>query len=121
MKGLVRTSCDNIKSSAMNCWPKQGSKMEDKGIAIINKLCSIMPKKNTGVTKEKTSKIVKKISASECGTGVLCTTRSGKQYQISQNPEKKKHTLWRIVDGGYEKIATGDSPYDLYPLIDWDK
>ena len=57
-----------------------------------------MPKKDSGVTKEKTSKIVKKISASECGTGVLCTTRSGKQYQISQNPEKKKHTLWRIVD-----------------------
>lgn len=80
-----------------------------------------MPKKDSGVTKEKTSKIVKKISASECGTGVLCTTRSGKQYQISQNPEKKKHTLWRILDGGYEKIATGDSPYDLYPLIDWDK
>lgn len=27
-----------------------------------------MPKKDSGVTKEKTSKIVKKISASECGT-----------------------------------------------------
>ena len=37
-----------------------------------------MPKKDSGVTKEKTSKIVKKIPASECGTGVLCTTRSGK-------------------------------------------
>lgn len=80
-----------------------------------------MPKKDSGVTKEKTSKIVKKIPASECGIGVLCTTKSGKQYQISQNPEKKKHTLWHIVDGGYEKLATGNSPYDLYPLIDWDK
>ena len=38
-----------------------------------------MPKKDSGVTKEKTSKIVKKIPASECGIGVLCTTRSGKQ------------------------------------------
>jgi hypothetical protein len=80
-----------------------------------------MPRKAVGAVKEKSSKVVKKLPASECGTGVLCTTRSGKQYQISQNPEKKKHTLWRIVDGGYEKLATGNSPYDLYPLIDWDK
>lgn len=74
-------------------------------------------KKPTGSS----TKIVKKLPASEYGSGVLCKTKSGKQYQISQNPENKKHTLWRIVDGGYEKIATGDSPYDLYPLIDWDK
>ena len=38
-----------------------------------------MPKKDSGVTKEKTSKIVKKIYATECGTGVQCKTRSGKQ------------------------------------------
>lgn len=80
-----------------------------------------MPRKATDVVKEKASKVVKKLPASECGTGVLCTTRSDKRYQISQNPEKKKHTLWRIVDGGYEKLATGNSPYDLYSLIDWDK
>lgn len=80
-----------------------------------------MPRKVTGATQEKPSKIVKNLPASEYGTGVLCTTRSGKRYQISQNPEKKKHTLWRIVDGGYEKLAIGNSPYDLYPLIDWDK
>lgn len=119
MKGLVRTSCYNRKSSLMTACRNKASNW--KRLAIIYKAGAIMPKKDSGVTKEKTSKIVKKISASECGTGVLCTTRSGKQYQISQNPEKKKHTLWRIVDGGYEKIATGDSPYDLYPLIDWDK
>lgn len=80
-----------------------------------------MPRKNSSTTQKKTSKIIKKLPASECGTGVLCKTRSGKQYQISQNPEKKKHTLWLIVDGGYEKLATGNSPYDLYSLIDWDK
>lgn len=80
-----------------------------------------MPRRATGATQEMTSKIVKKLPTSECGTGVLCTTRSGKQYQISHNPEKKKHTLWRIVDGEYEKLATGDSPYDLYSLIDWSK
>lgn len=80
-----------------------------------------MPRKAASVVKEKASKVVKRLPVSEYGTGVLCKTKSGKQYQISQNPEKKKHTLWRIVDGGYEKIATGDSPYDLYALIDWDK
>lgn len=60
-----------------------------------------MPKKDSGVTKEKTSKIVKKISTSECGTGVLCTTRSGKQYQISQKSRKEEayamaYCGWRI-------------------------
>lgn len=66
-------------------------------------------------------KIVKKIPASENGTGVLCKTKSGKEYQISQNTDKGKHTLWRKVDGGFEKVATAGSPYDLYPMIDWDK
>ena len=43
------------------------------------------------------------------------------EFQISQNTEKKKHTLWKIVAGGFEKIATANSPYDLYELIPWDK
>lgn len=72
-------------------------------------------------TKEKSAKVVKKIPTSESGTGVLCKTKSGKLYQITQNPEKRKHTLWKVVDGGFEKLATGDSPYDLYPLIRWDE
>lgn len=80
-----------------------------------------MPRKATSVIKEKATKVVKKLPTSECGTGVLCKTKSSKQYQISQNPEKKKHTLWKIVDGGFERVATGDSPYDLYPLIDWEQ
>lgn len=70
---------------------------------------------------EKQSKIIKKIPTSECGAGQICTTASGKQYRITQNPEKRKHTLWMVVNGGYEKLATSDSPYDLYPMIDWEK
>lgn len=80
-----------------------------------------MPRKASAATIEKESKIVKKLPAADCGCGVLCRTRSGKEYSISQNPEKHRHTLWRIVDGGYEKMASADSPYDLYPLVDWDK
>lgn len=80
-----------------------------------------MPRKASTATTEKESKAVKKLPTADCGRGVLCRTRSGKEYCISQNPEKHRHTLWRIVDGGYEKMASADSPYDLYPLIDWDK
>lgn len=80
-----------------------------------NGLGGYMPRKSDGVAK-----ITKKIPSSECGSGVLCETRSGKRYQITQSQEKKKHTLWKVVDDGYEKIATGDSPYALYTLIDWD-
>lgn len=76
-----------------------------------------MPKKSSNVATEKVSKIIKKLPVSESGHGVHCTTSSGEEYQISQNPDKKKHTLWKIVDGGYQKIATANSPYDLYPII----
>lgn len=79
-----------------------------------------MPRKAT-TSSDKKPTIVKKLPASEYGVGVHCTTKSGKEYQISQCPEKNRHTLWKIVDGGYEKVSTADSPHDLYALIDWDK
>lgn len=68
---------------------------------------------------DKSTRIVKKIPATDCGTGVTCTTKSGKQYRISQNIERRKFTLWAVVDGGYEKIVTSDSPIELYAMIDW--
>lgn len=74
-----------------------------------------------GAIKQNNVKVIKKLPVSECGIGVLCKTKSGKLYKISQNPDKKKHTLWRIVDEGYEKIATADSPYDLYEKINWEE
>ena len=80
-----------------------------------------MPRKASLLSVDKERKVVKKIPASDCGTGVLCKTRSGKEYCISQNPEKHKHTLWCIVDGGFEKIATAYIPYDLYHLVVWYK
>ena len=68
----------------------------------------------------KSAKIVKNIPTTDSAPGVTCVTKSGKKYRISQDADRGKHTLWRIVEGGYEKLEVADSPYDLYPLVDWD-
>ncbi len=74
-----------------------------------------------GVVKETTEKTVKKLPPSENGPGVLCTTTTGQKYQISQNIERMRFTLWKVVDGGYVKMATANSPLDLDELVPWDK
>ena len=28
--------------------------------------------------------------------------------------------LYTIVEGAFEKLEAADSPYDLYPFVDWD-
>ena len=66
-------------------------------------------------------KIVKSIPASDNGAGVLCVTNSGQKYQISQNVERKKFTLWQVVNKGFIKIKTANSPVDLYDLVPWEK
>ena len=66
------------------------------------------------------TKSITKLPSSENGLGVTCITLSGEQYYISQNKEKGKHTLWRIVDGNYQKLATANSPFDLYDKINWE-
>ncbi len=76
-----------------------------------------MPRKPAS---SKPNMIVKTIPASDSAPGVTCVTKSGKEYRISQDAKRGVHTLWRIVEGGYEKLETADSPYDLYPLVDWD-
>ena len=58
--------------------------------------------------------IVKKIPASEDGSGMRILTKSGAEWRITQNTKKKKHTLWRCVNGGFEKIAVADSPLALH-------
>lgn len=80
-----------------------------------------VPRKSLTENAGSKQRLVRKIPSSESGLGVHCTTKCGQEFQISQNNEKKKHTLWKIVPGGFEKIATGDSPYDLYDKIPWDK
>ena len=50
-----------------------------------------MPKKDSGVTKERTSKIVKKISASEVGQAVPDQPKSGKEEAYAM-----AYCGWRI-------------------------
>ena len=71
--------------------------------------------------EEAAEKIVKSIPASDNGAGVLCVTNSGQKYQISQNVERKKFTLWQVVNKGFIKIKTANSPVDLYDLVPWEK
>lgn len=71
--------------------------------------------------EETAEKIVKSIPASDNGAGVLCVTSSGQKYQISQNVERKKFTLWQVANKGFIKIKTANSPVDLYDLVPWEK
>ena len=64
--------------------------------------------------------VTKNFPASEVGPGVRCRTSSGAEYLIFQSPGKRRHTLWKAAEGGYEKIASADSPVDLYDRIDWE-
>lgn len=71
--------------------------------------------------EETTEKIVKSIPASDNGAGVLCTTKSGQKFQISQNVEKMKFTLWKVVDKGFIKVKIANSPVDLYDFVPWEQ
>lgn len=66
------------------------------------------------------SKVVASIPKTETGAGVFCKTTSGQEYTISQCLEKEKFTLWKSVDGGFEKISTANSPLNLYENIPWE-
>lgn len=63
------------------------------------------------------TKIVKNIPSSETGHGVLCTTKSGDKYTISQNPVKTQFTLWKHIEEGFEKIATSNNPLDFNEIM----
>lgn len=63
-------------------------------------------------------KVVKSIPASENGPGVRMKTRSGAEYIVSMNRDKRKFTLWRCTDAGYEKMSVANAPTDLYQLVD---
>lgn len=71
--------------------------------------------------EETAEKIVKSIPASDNGAGVLCTTKSGQKFQISQNVEKMKFTLWKVVDKGFIKVKIANSPVDLYDFVPWEQ
>ncbi len=79
-----------------------------------------MPRK-AAVKMESSAKAVKNLPASESGHGVHYIAKSRKEYCVSSCPEKGRFTLWRIVAGGYEKMASADTPNVLYPIAEDDK
>lgn len=58
--------------------------------------------------------VVNQIPKSEDGYGVRYVSDSGINYIVSQNTKKERFTLWKETENGYEKIATSNSPIDLY-------
>lgn len=64
--------------------------------------------------------IQKSIPSSENGPRVAHETASGQIYKVTENLKTKKHTLWQNLDGGWKKLKSADSPYDLYEFIDYD-
>lgn len=71
------------------------------------------------MAKKDQNAVVKSIPSSENGSRTVCTTKSGKQYIISNNPIKEKFTLWRVLDDGYEKMSVSDNPLDFDKIIDF--
>lgn len=66
-------------------------------------------------------RLLRKIPASESGPLLTCRTISGDEYIISQNPERKKFTMWHKGDTGFVKCGVADFPFDLEAKIPWDK
>ena len=68
------------------------------------------------------SKIIKTIPNSEVGK-TICFTKSnssGEEYLITHNPLKQQFTLWKIIDGGYERIKVDNSPNDFDDFIPYE-
>lgn len=63
-------------------------------------------------------KVVKRIPSVENGRGAVYTAMSGNRYKITKHTSKMLFFLWKPVSGGWEKLATMESPYDLYAMID---
>lgn len=66
-------------------------------------------------------RVIRKIPISESGPLLTCRTVSGDEYVISQNPERKKFTLWHKVETGFVKCGIADLPFDLEDKIPWNK
>ena len=64
------------------------------------------------------TKIYKRIPATENGNGTVYTARSGQVYRITKHVNKAWFYLWKVQNGGFEKICEMESPYDLYVVID---
>lgn len=71
------------------------------------------------MSKKDQTTVVKSIPSSDTGSRVTCSTLSGEKYIISNNPIKERFTLWKVVNGGYEKISVSDNPLAFDKMIDY--
>lgn len=62
--------------------------------------------------------VVKTLPKTEDGRGMDCKMPDA-TYHISHNTSKIKNafTLWKVVSGGYEKLASADMPQELEQKI----
>lgn len=69
------------------------------------------------------SKIVKKIPASETGSRTTCFTKPnglGDKYLITECPLKEQFTLWKCLEEGFEKIKTSGNPKSFDNVIPYE-
>ena len=65
--------------------------------------------------------IVKKLPDSELNApGCLCRTKSSQEYIKTSNEDRTKHTLWKVVGDGYEKVMTSNLMGALDEKISYD-
>ncbi len=61
---------------------------------------------------------VKAIPASEDGYGARLIAADGQEYVLSLRNADRRFTLWKVVGGGYEKLAVAkDNPAPLMELV----
>lgn len=64
----------------------------------------------------KDNKILKQIPKTEHNT-VRCIINNH-VYLLTWDKTKDKHSLWAVYKNGFEKLATKNSPLELYDAID---
>ena len=64
-------------------------------------------------------KVYQKLPASEAGPNSVHSTTAGEVFWVTRNPKNNQFTLWKAVEGGYEKQGTAKSPLKLYDRINW--
>lgn len=63
------------------------------------------------------SKILKAIPNSE----ILKVDCLNGKYLITQNPLKEQFTLWKCLEGEFERIDVSENPLDFDDMIPWEK
>lgn len=66
--------------------------------------------------------ILRRLPDAENGARVTCVDASDRTWTITQSPTAtpaRRFTLYRAVDGGFERVRQAASPLDLYEDVDF--